>query len=312
MKKITINILAFLIIFLIVGELLVRLRNSVNDIPQRRIDEFGIQKYFPNQKGFWRGGTHAWNINELGWPGTLPKKYTNLISVIGDSYIENFMNPNACHQSVLLKERLSKYNFIEAGRSGVSFIESMEITKQFHSYRPINNLIYVKDNDFYQSLVEVAPKEEITQFSLESDSLVYGKMKSPVIKKILYNWKFAYFAYNKKYLLDNLFSTKKQLSFKEKMLQNLDINNDKVFELLDYVKLNYDVSKMTLVFHPNSNKDIMEKCKNIGFDIIYLNSDNDKTWSFENDHHWTCYGHERAADQIAVFFENKNLNTLSE
>ena len=154
-----------------------RLRNSVSDIPQRKIDEFGIQKYYPNQTGFWRGGTHAWNINELGWPGTLPENYDNLISVIGDSFIENFMNPNECHQSVYLKNRLKKYNFIEAGRSGVSFIESMEISKQLVKFNPIDNLIYVKDNDFYQSLVEVAPADDITQFSLKKDSIIFGKMK---------------------------------------------------------------------------------------------------------------------------------------
>ncbi len=304
MKKIIINIFTFLIIFLIVGEILVRLRISVSDIPQRKIDENGIQKYIPNQKGFWRGGTHAWNINELGWPGTLPRNYDNLISVIGDSFIENFMNPNECHQSVFLKKRLAKYNFIEAGRSGVSFIESMEITKQFSKYKPLENLIYVKDNDFYQSLVEVAPADDITQLSLESDKILYGKMKSPGLKKILYNWKFAYFLYNKKYLLENLKKTKK-VTFKDKMAKNLELNNSKVFELLDYVNLNYDISNITLVFHPNSNNAIIEKCINSGFEVILLNSENDKSWSFENDQHWTCYGHEKAAEQIYKALERK-------
>lgn len=306
MKKIVTNILTFLIIFLVVGEILVRLRNSVSDIPRRRIDKDGIQKYYPNQKGFWRGGTHSWNINELGWPGTLPKNYENLISVIGDSYIENFMNPSECHQSVLLKKRLKEYNFIEAGRSGVSFIESLEISKQFHRYNPVSNLIYVKDNDFYQSIVEVAPADDITQFSLETDSIVHGKMKDPVLKKILYNWKFAYFLYNKKYLLENVFGNKKDVNQRNDILKKIEVNKNRVFEFLDSVKLNYDINKMILVFHPNSNKDIIEKCKNIGFDIILLNSDDDdENWSFENDHHWNCYGHERSAEQIAHFLENR-------
>lgn len=305
MKKRIINILTFLIIFLVVAEITVRLKNAVNDIPQRRIDEFGIQKYYPNQKGFWRGGTHAWNINELGWPGVLPENYDNLISVIGDSFIENFMNPNECHQSVYLKKRLKKYNFIEAGRSGVSFIESMEITKQLKKFNPIDNLIYVKDNDFYQSLVEVAPADDITQFSINKDTIVYGKMKSPGLKKILYNWKFAYFLYNKKDMVLNLFSTNEHISFDEKMSKNLEQNLAKVSELLDFVKANYIVEDITLVFHPKSSETIIEKCRSIGFDIIKLNSENDKSWTFENDHHWTCYGHEKAADQIYKALENK-------
>lgn len=293
------NIITFLLIFLIVGEITVRLKNAVNDIPQRQIDEFGIQKYYPNQKGFWRGGTHAWHVNELGWPGVLPKNFDNLITIIGDSFIENFMNPTECHQSAYLGKMLPNYNFLEAGRSGVSFIEAMEITTQLKKYEPITNLIYVNDGDFYQSLVEVAPADDITQFSLKSDSIVFGKMKSPILKKILYNWKFAYFLYNKKDVIQNLFKKKSTVSFKDKMKSNLHENNAKVFDLINYTKKNYDLSKMTLVFQPNSNKDIIEKCRSVGFEIIILNSDNDESWSFENDHHWTCYGHKRAAQQIS-------------
>ena len=107
--------------------------HSVTDLPQRTIDEYGIQKYYANQSGYWKGGEHKWMFNELGWPGELPEDYDNLITVIGDSFIENFMNPNECHQSKLLKKGLNNHNFIEAARSGVSFIEAMEISKQFDS-----------------------------------------------------------------------------------------------------------------------------------------------------------------------------------
>lgn len=293
------NVITFLIVFLIVGEVTVRLKNAVSDIPQRQIDEFGIQKYYPNQQGFWRGGTHAWHVNELGWPGVLPKSFDNLITIIGDSFIENFMNPNECHQSVYLGKKLTNYNFLEAGRSGVSFIEAMEITKQLKKYMPVTNLIYVNDADFYQSLVEVAPADDITQFSLKSDSLILGKMKSPLIKKILYNWKFAYFMYNKKDVIRNFFKREPAMGFKDRMALKLDENDDKVFNLIDYTKHNYDLSKIVLIFQPNSNKEIINKCHSVGYNIIVLNSDDDKNWSFENDHHWTCYGHERAALQIS-------------
>ena len=295
-------------IFLIVGEITVRLRNAVNDIPQRQIDAYGIQKYRPNQKGFWRGGTHAWHINELGWPGYLPKNYDNLISIIGDSFIENFMNPNECHQSYFLKANMSEFNFIEAGRSGISFIEALEISKEFESYNPITNLLYVKDSDFYQSLVEVSPANDITQFSLKSNLIVTGQMKSPLLKKVLYNWKFAYFLYNKKHLFKNPLSNKPKLSFKDRMKLNLYDNNNKVFEFLDYVKINYNTAKMTLVFHPQSDQDIIKKCRTIGFEIIELNSDNDESWSFKNDHHWTCYGHKKAAEQVSKHLLSTMLN----
>ena len=303
------NIITFLVIFFIIGEITVRLKNAVSDIPQRQIDESGIQKYYPNQQGFWRGGTHAWHVNELGWPGYLPKNYDNLISIIGDSFIENFMNPNDCHQSVFLKEKLKNFNFIEAGRSGVSFIEAMEISKQLSKYKPITNLIYVNDKDFYQSIVEIEKANDITQFSLDSKSVVNGEMKSPGLKKVLYNWKFVYFLYNKLSVID-LGLLDDDVNQKKIITDNSKINIEKVFQLLDYIELNYRIDAFTLVFHPHSNKEIIKKCEDIGFNIIILNDDiDDQSWSFEDDHHWTCYGHEKAAEQVSKSLLKNNFNT---
>ncbi|MGB3151923.1 MAG: hypothetical protein WBB27_14795, partial [Maribacter sp.] len=111
MKKFIKNIIFFLVILFILGEIISRFLHLSSDIPRRTIDENGIQKYIPNQAGFWVGGTHEWKINKLGWPGELPESYDNLITIVGDSFIENFMNPNECHQSILLKNELPKYNF---------------------------------------------------------------------------------------------------------------------------------------------------------------------------------------------------------
>ena len=48
-----------------------------------------------------RMGEHKWYINELGFPGKLlPKSFDNLIIIIGDSYIQNMMNPDSCRQKV--------------------------------------------------------------------------------------------------------------------------------------------------------------------------------------------------------------------
>ena len=104
MKKLLLNIILFFLIAIAVGEVVVRLTHAMADIPQRTIDEYGIQKYIPNQDGYWKGGEHKWVVNKLGWPGELPQSNENLIMVIGDSFIENFMNPNECHQSAFLKE----------------------------------------------------------------------------------------------------------------------------------------------------------------------------------------------------------------
>ncbi|NAS30151.1 hypothetical protein GTQ40_04135 [Flavobacteriaceae bacterium R38] len=305
MVKFIRNSIFFLIIALIVGEIVVRITHVTSDLPRRTIDSYGIQKYFPNQTGYWKGGNHKWRVNELGWPGVLPDSYDNLITVIGDSYIENFMNPDECHQSFFLKEKWKNYNFLEAGRSGVSFIEAMEISKQLDSLNPKFNLIYVEESDFLESIVEISPASDITQLSLEKNKIIYGKMKSPVLKKILYNWKLLYYFYNRFPLSNPLKTIKEEGEVKDKVIKQGFKFNDEVDKLINYVQSNYNIDDKVLIFKPNSNKIILKKFEEAGFKTILLNSENDKTWTFDYDSHWTCYGHKRAAEQLTKEIINK-------
>ncbi|WP_299100148.1 hypothetical protein [uncultured Winogradskyella sp.] len=299
MKKFLKNILVFFLLALIVGEIVVRMTHTMSDIPQRTIDEHGIQKYYPNQDGYWKGGDHKWDINKLGWPGELPQSYDNLIMVIGDSFIENFMNPNECHQSVFLKQNLESYNFMEAGRSGVSLIEAMEISKNLDSLKPVKTLVYVNDNDFYESIVEVKPMQDITQLNLKSNTIVYGEMKAPVFKKILYNWKLLYYFYTR-FPLNSTSDVKEEPAIKKVENKSGLKSKAEVSQLIEYIIENYNVSNKTFVFHPKTNTEIIELCKQAGINIITLDSSKDnKSWTFDYDRHWTCYGHEQVAKQIA-------------
>ncbi|MAX72043.1 MAG: hypothetical protein CMC76_13270 [Flavobacteriaceae bacterium] len=298
MKKFLKNTVLFFLVILVIGEIVVRITHSVSDIPQRTIDEFHIQKYYPNQGGYWKGGDHKWMINKLGWPGELPESFDNLILVIGDSFIENFMNPNECHQSKYLKENMEDYNFMEAGRSGVSLIEAMEINKQLDSLKPLKSLIYVNDNDFFESIVDIKTMKDITQLDLKDENIVYGKMKSPGLKKVLYNWKLLYYFYNR---FPMNFSIAKEDSHKIEEPEELFENNkEKVFDLIKYTANHYKIDNQILVFHPNSNKIIVEACKEAGFNIITLDSSIDnQSWTFDYDNHWTCYGHQQVANQVS-------------
>lgn len=308
MKKFLKNIILFLIVALVAGEIVVRVTHAVSDIPQRTIDEYGIQKYLPNQEGYWKGGDHSWMINKLGWPGELPKSYNNLIMVIGDSYIENFMNPNACHQSVFLKANMQNYNFMEAARSGVSLIEAMEISKQFDSLKPLQILLYVNNEDFYESISQVKPMSDITQLDIKTNTIKFGEMKAPVAKKVLYTWKLLYYFYNRFPLSSGfeIAENSPENSIKDSKNEGLEFQTE-IMQLMTFIKQNYTINDKTLVFHPNSNTSIIEICRNTGFNIILLDSSNDDTWAFDYDTHWTCYGHKQAARQVS----EKLLNRVS-
>ena len=295
MKKFIISILLFTLFSLLVGEIIVRKFYLTTDIPKRQINSDGIQNYVPGQTGFWKGGTHHWVINELGWPGCLPDKMDNLITIIGDSYIENFMNPQECHQCAILQNNTSKYNFLEAARSGVSLIEAMEISKQFDDFTPVYQLIYVNDKDFEESVSDIKVLKDITQINLKNNELSFGEMKSPKLKSILYNWKLLYYFY----LRFNSGSNKNDTKIiNSKEYQKSD-HITKIKELLVSIKKLYILENKILVFHPNSNKKIIQEVVNLGYKTIVLDSSkHTKSWSFEFDSHWTCYGHQQVAQQV--------------
>lgn len=298
MKNFLKNIARFLVIAIAVGEIVVRMTHAVSDLPKRTIDQSGIQKYYPNQEGYWKDGNHKWTINASGWPGELPKSYHNLISIIGDSYIENFMNPNECHQSAFLKSLMPKYNFFEASRAGVSLIEAMEISKQTDSLSPKLTLIYVNDNDFYESIQNVKPLSDITQVDLERNAIIYGKMKSPGLKNILYSWKLLYYFYNRFPLSFNNQNAEEPIKNNIIADSKVSLYKQDITNLINYINENYALSNKILVFHPGSSKEIIDFCKISGFDVIVLDSSKDKKWTFDYDSHWTCYGHQKVAEQV--------------
>lgn len=297
MKKFFKNIVLFFLLTICIGEIVVRLTHVNSDIPQRIIDVDGIQKYYPNQEGYWKGGDHKWKINSMGWPGELPESYDNLITIIGDSYIENFMNPNDCHQSSFLKKEMPNHNFFEAARSGVTLIESMEISKQMDTLKPVLTLIHTGDGDIYESIKEIKSLTDITQLNTNTEEIVQGKMKSPGLKKVLYSCKLLYYLYNRFPI--NLSNETQEDSKKVKIeISKFKTNETKVRVLINYIKNNYRIDDKVFVFKPNSDHNIISIFKSLGFNTILLDPSNDKNWSFDHDPHWTCYGHERVSKQV--------------
>ena len=274
----------------ILGEAIARTFFLTSDIPQRTITKNGIQKYKPNQEGYWLEGSHKWHINELGWPGTPPESYKNLVAIIGDSYIENFMNPEKCHQSQLLKELAPKNNYLEAARSGVSLVEAFKISEEVDSLRPQKTLIYVHDSDFIESISAINRESVLTQVDLKEGKILPGKLKSPGLKYLLYNIKFLYYLYNR-ILLE---PPEEPIEKKKKVISKT--NFELCRQLLSFISENFNTDNKVLVFRPNSEPAIINLSREMGFNVLQLRGDN--SWSFEHDSHWTCEGHYKAAIQV--------------
>jgi len=293
----------FVFFFGVICELIIRFFHLVPDIPERYFDKHGIQRYKQGQMGFFTEGKVKWEVNNFGWLGVSDLEKDTIISIIGDSYIENIMNPIECNQGSFLKSLFPNYSFFEAGRSGVTFIEAMEISKVLETeIAPNYHLLYLSENDFYESISEIARYSDRVQISIENEVILDSQLKSPRMKKVLYNFKLLYYLY----LKFPLFVEKQNKEQFKKNVIKID-NFDKVLfeKLFIYCSKNYNLDKLVFVLHPNTDKRIISLVNNYGIRIVLLNSGGDKNWGLgKHDNHWTCYGHRQVSKQVATYIEN--------
>lgn len=304
MKKFLIKCIVFLFFLVIGTEIYIRWNHLTIDIPRREIDEFGIQKYKPFQEGYWSNGTHKWQINKEGWAGELPKSFENMITLIGDSHIENFMNSVSCHLGFMLNKSNLEYNFLEAGRSGVTLIESFEIAKALtKQYAPKKHLIFAKNSDFNESIVEIKKMEDVTQVRLDDNEVINGKMKSPVLKLLLYNFKTLYYFRNNIGRTENkpkVEIDKDDLKKSESKTHDLEKNINNYKKLLGFISENYDTENIIVFLHPETEDIYLELLKEHNFNCVRFETKRNEIWGMSKNDlaHWSCDGFRQASIQI--------------
>ncbi|CAN0602499.1 unnamed protein product, partial [Ectocarpus sp. 12 AP-2014] len=191
----------------------------------------------------------------------------------------------------------------EASRSGISFIEAMQIATHLDSLNPIKQLIYVHDSDFKESISEIRKMSDITQYNSKTNQITPGQIKSAGIKKILYNWKFIYYLYTN-YYVGGRQKAKTSPTVKTKTSRSISkAELNEINKLLSYSNNKYNKKNITLVLRPNPNPEIIRLLKENNFNILILKEVDNRNWSFDHDAHWTCLGHWEAAKLVA-----KNIN----
>ena len=297
MRQFLLTSVFFIFILCIIGEVAIRTFRLVPDIPERFIDKYNIQRYKPGQSGFYTKAKVKWNVNKFGWLGTSNTYKDTIISIIGDSYIENIMNPIECNQGSILKTLLPNFSFFEAGRSGVTFIEAMEISKVLDiEVHPNYQLLYLNTGDFPESISEIKHFPDRLQVSIETKKLMKPKLKSPRMKFFLYNVKLLYYLYLKyPILVDN--QNKGEVNQVARVSKN---SNDILYnKLFAYCSTNYRLNNLVFVFHPNIDDEIVALANRYGIKTIQLDSHGDKTWRLgSHDGHWSCYGHNQVSKQV--------------
>jgi hypothetical protein len=297
MKKYLFRIFVFVTVGALIGELTVRLFDLGVDFPESYQDESQLIRYLPNQTGK-SVQRFQWFINEYGNYGPAPRSLDSLITVIGNSYIVNTMNPPECHQAYCLARENQDFNFFPISRDGSSFLEFMEMVKSVESLNALKHMLYVHDEDFLYSVVEIKDQPLTVQYSLEKKEIRHALFATSKLKDLLYKSEFAYFIYRNYFVLAdlNLFHKEEEVVEEEKSYdyESLEL-------LFDLVKGHYRIDNVLLVFFPGSDERLMAMAEQTGFETMELETDDYNSWLTSIGGHWSCYGHEEVARQVAQY-----------
>lgn len=282
------------------GEIIVRIFSLTIDVPRMYINQYGLITNYPNQLGSEPGKNYKWTINKYGNFGPAPKRMDSLISIIGDSFISNIMNPSECHQAVYMKRYSAQYNYYPISRDGASFLEFMEMSKSLDSLNPVKHLLYVHHADFDESIFQKGKRFHTVQLDIENKKVLFPKLQVNSFKRFVYQFKFLYYIY-RNYLVRSVEGDDVSENIRGK---ELAIDYNKLEKLLNFSKENYTINNVILVFSPDTDVKLIQMVKQFGFEYLVLQTPNYSTWELPNDSHWSCYGHDQAALQVSKYLNS--------
>src|SRR5690606_718481 len=130
---------------------------------------------------------------------------------------------------------------------------------------PKYQLLYLSEGDFYESISEISRYNDRLQISIENQQLLTNQLKSPGMKKVLYNIKLLYYLYLKYPIFVNK-QNKGETTTSSQEKNKFDIN---IFnKLFVFCSNNYNLNKLIFVFHPNTDKRIIALSKQYGIKTI--------------------------------------------
>jgi hypothetical protein len=215
------------------------------------------------------------------------------------------MNPIECDMSELLNKKKSSYNFFQAWRSGVSLIEAMEISRYLkEQFKPAKQLVFVKEGDIEESLVEMGRKLDITQYSAKKGEVDVGLLKSPKLKLILYNFKTLYYFWpNISKFGPRVNFTKAKANTMNVKKSNKEVKQIPIVEhtaLMNSITSNYDTENFVFFLHTESDEWLAHLFQDAGLMHYQFKADEPLDWrnSKNDESHWSCYGFEQASNQV--------------
>lgn len=139
MKKLIIKIVIYSLMILISLEIIVRVFHLSKDDPSRFVDEYGVEKWIPNQEGYSVTGNRNQNfskfhINKSGFNSYrefTPSKDKTEIALVGDSYIQGFHQNYNNSIGKKIENRLENVEVYEYGYAGYDLADQLHLINKY-------------------------------------------------------------------------------------------------------------------------------------------------------------------------------------
>tara|TARA_R110002049_G_scaffold293219_2_gene478097 strand:+ start:4224 stop:5177 length:954 start_codon:yes stop_codon:yes gene_type:complete len=313
MKRIILKFIVYSIVLLVSLELLVRVFHLHNERPERYADEYGVEKWVPNQTGYSVTGNRKQNvgeyrINDFGFNSVYskyqPSKDSIEIAIIGDSFIEGFHQDYTNSISRKVEKKLLNIKVFEFGYAGYNLAEELNLMQAYnHLFKDIDRVVvYMRFTDDlltgeYKLSSRLSLNTPLNKLLKSSKLIVYAKdigFFDPIKEKIA-----AVINFSRGVSEDN---------HKKK-------NNDSLY-LENFKKLvniyNYNKEKNVLLLdYSLCSQDFLNHLKENNFKTIDFNADFNKVnvpKTLIYDQHWNDIGREIIADRIVEYIKNENLS----
>ena len=312
MKKVILKVVLYTIILLVSLEILVRIFHLHNERPERYLDEYGVEKWISNQKGYSITGNRRQNvgeyrINNFGFNSVYDdytvSKDSIEVAIVGDSFIEGFHQNYTNSISRKIEREIPEIKVLEFGYAGYNLSEEFNLIQSYnHLFKDIDKVIvYMRYTDDltvgeYKVSSRLSLNTPVNRLLKQSKLIVYAKdigLFDPIKNKI---------------------ASTINLIKRAKPNDNVEVNKDSIY-LANFKKLvktyNYDKEKNVLLLdYSLCSKEFLEYLKrndfeSIDFSALFQNDSRPKTLIY--DQHWNNLGRDIIADEIVRYLRKENL-----
>lgn len=316
MKKLFFKIAKYVLLILITLELIIRVFHLTKDYPVRIIDEFGVEKWKPNQKGFSVTGNRRQNFSEFSINSSgfnsyrefTPSKSKLELALVGDSFIEGFHQDYNNSIGKKIENALPNIEVYEYGYAGYDLADQLNL---IHQYKEDFKLIdYVIIGLEFETDLKRG-KHEIIMDRMKLESLLYKNLRK--IKLLTYTNSIGAVSSLKKRIIE-------LISFKSRVKKNSstfsekeDGVSEKIYQkyLTNFNELinSYHFDKEHYVFYIEKSKtpekfiDFL-KINKFKFIDLSINLKKSKTpTTLIYDKHWNNHGRDLVAKSISQYLK---------